>query len=236
MQEQVEQYLTKGFCAYESVLSASEQDQIRRALDGYCQAKNGTTEGFGVAIHPLLAQIPELAPFLAHPLIVDTLAAVLQDDVHLVHAGARVSNEASYPRLHWHQHYGWDESEVPGRPRPTRALAGFYVDGTSDESGPLIILPRRFDEPIGPMRGGEFEAWPGEVEINLAPGSISIFDTTLWHAAKTGTKPGLRRLFGAHFQGWSNPRPHIEDNPCNVPEIEEYKHREPRLRALVERV
>lgn len=237
MKEQVQQFLEQGFCCYEGVLDAREQDQIRAAMDNYWQAQGGGGIGneFGFGINPLLPAIPELAQFLAHPLIVETLRELFDDEVHLVHAGARMSNQSSGPRIGWHNHYSWDASEVPNRARPTRALAGIYVDGTQPQVGPLIALPRRVEEPIGEPRGAGLEAWPGEVEVIMAPGSIAIFDTTLWHAAKAGTKPGMRRLFGAHYQGWQNPRSHPEDNACNVPEVEEYKRSEPRFRSLVER-
>lgn len=237
MKEHAQQFLEQGYCAYEGVLDAHEQDQIRAAMDGYWQAQGGagTEKDFGFTIHPLLPAIPELAPFFAHPLIVETLRELFDDEVRLVHAGARMSNGASLPRIAWHNHYAWDESEILNRPRPTRALAGFYVDGTSVEAGPFIALPRTMSEPIGAPRGELFSAWAGENEVIMPPGSIAIFDTALWHAAKAGTRPEMRRLFGAHYQGWKNPRPHPEDNACNVPEIEEYKSRDARLRALLER-
>jgi ectoine hydroxylase-related dioxygenase (phytanoyl-CoA dioxygenase family) len=79
------------------------------------------------------------------------------------------------------------------------------------------------------------EAWPGEVEVLLPPGSVAIFDTTLWHSAKAGTQPGLRRLFGAHYQGWSETRVHGEDNACDSPEVLAETRDNIRFRNLVER-
>ena len=229
--------MEQGYCFYPGVLDADEQDQIRRAMDAYWRAQGGEMHGaFGFGIHPLMGVLPELAPFLAHPLIVETLGELFDDEVHLVHAGGRMSTR-NIPgsRIGWHHHYGWDEGDVAGRARPRRALAGFYVDGTSAEIGQLLTLPRKIDDPIDAARGALDEAWPGEVEITLPPGSISILDTAVWHDAKAGTQPGMRRIFGSHYQAWSCSRPHPEDNDCDVPEIESYKRENPRLRGLVER-
>ena len=231
MSEFTQQFLENGYCFFPGVLDVGEQDQIRRAMDAHRQLRRGDDKEFGFAIHPLLRA---LAPFLAHPLIIETLRELFDDEVRLVHNGARMSSENSVARLSWHHHYSWDEAEVVGRARPTRALAGFYLDGTAPEVGPFIALPRAVGEPIGAPRAALEEAWPGEVEVIMPPGSLVLFDTALWHAAKAGTQSGMRRTFGAHYQGWSNPRSHPEDNECEGPQIAQFKRSEPRFRGLVE--
>jgi hypothetical protein len=236
VQEKVQQLLEQGFCIFEAVLSESEQSEIREVIDEYWRSHDGPSkeDGFGMGIHPLMPVLPQLGVHLAHPVIVDTLREVFQEEVRLVHAGARISSQASAPRLSWHHHYPWDASALPERTKPERVLAAVYVDGTLPSTGALVVLPRAFNEPIGEMRGDNMLAWPGERDVLMRPGSIALFDTALWHAAKAGNQPGLRRLFGAHYQGWSETRAHPEDNACNVPEIEPYKQVNSRLRGLVE--
>lgn len=237
MQEKAQQLLEQGFCSFEGVLSEEEQAAIRESIDGYWRAHEGPDkqDGFGMGIHPLMPVLPKLGVHLAHPVIVDTLREVFGEEPRLVHAGARISSQASAPRISWHHHYSWDESTLPGRTRPERVLAGVYVDGTMPSTGALVTLPRAFNDPIGELRGDHMQAWEGEMDVVMPPGSIALFDTALWHAAKAGNQPGLRRLFGAHYQGWSETRSHPEDNACDVPEIEPYKQVNARLRGLVEK-
>ena len=72
-------------------------------------------------------------------------------------------------------------------------------------------MPRGFKDEIPAMLGGFMEDWPGQVEIALPPGSAVIIDSALYHTAKRGTEPGIRYLWGGHFQGWSNSHPHDSD-------------------------
>ncbi len=181
--------------------------------------------GFGMAVHPLFDLIPDIAPYYAHPLLLDTLAQILSDQPHLKHTGARVSNEDSTAILGWHEHYGWDKSAIPARSHPERVLFGCYIRGSNPENGPLIVHPRKFNDPLPKLPVGPQENWPGQIAVSAPPGSVVIFDTALFHTAERGTHPGFRYLFGAHVQGAGNNRPHGEDNisPSDVPTLAAHK-------------
>ena len=152
----------------------------------------------------------------------------------MTHAGARISDERSDAAIGWHEHYSWDKSAIPTRTRCERVLGGIYVDGSTAAAGNLIALPRRFNDPLGAAPGAPQAPWPNEVIVEAPPGSWSIFDTALWHTARRGSQPGKRRLFGCHFQAWSNPRPHPEDNDVNPPAIAGYKKTSPLLHGLLD--
>jgi hypothetical protein len=134
----------------------------------------------------------------------------------------------------WKNFYSWDKERIPQRDSIERILEGVYVEGSNAAIGPLVVLPRRYNDPLSEPAGEYTEEWPGQMDVEAPPGSAVIFDTALWHTARRGNQPGIRHLFGAHYQGWSNPTPHPEDNTCDGPLIEPHKRTNAALRSLLE--
>jgi len=236
IQAKAEQVYEQGFCVLEAVYSEAEVRAVNQKLDDYWEQMGSPPMlGNGIFIHPLATNVPELMPFYDKQIAIETMKLVLRDDVRLAHTGSRMSNEESAENIGWHVHYSWDAQNLPRRDHIDRILAGCYADGSSPEVGPLIVLPRKFNDPLQEPLGDVMADWPGQVEVEAPPGSVIIFDTPLWHTAKRGTRPGLRHGFGAHYQGWNNPASHPEDNACEGPGTEEYKKQNPGLRSLLER-
>jgi hypothetical protein len=225
----------RGYCVIEYAWSRAECELAESLLHGVWQRRGKPSlAGFGMGVHPLLEHAPEFAPLFANPVVLDVLAEIFDDEPRLAHTGARVSSEASDAQIGWHEHYAWDHARLAGRPKIERVLFGCYTRGSTAEAGPLVVLPRRFDQPAQQPVAGLQEAWPGQVVVDAPPGSAVIFDTALWHTAQRGTKPGFRYLFGTHCQGWSNPMPHREDNRSSRLELEVLKQRSPRLRRFLD--
>ncbi len=236
-EEKAREIYEQGFCVLPAVYNADECRRMIEIMDAHWRDRGSPPlENFGFNIHPMMPQTPDIAPFLDQPLVIETTRETLRDDVRLVHLGARMSDRQSAERIEWHNHYAWDAASIPRRERIERVLWGIYVDGSNAEAGPLIALPRQFIQPLHAPLGELSAAWPGEVEVSAPPGSVVIFDTALWHAARRGSKATMRHLWGCHVQGWNDDRTHPEDNLCDVPEIAEYKRTHPTLRSLVERV
>lgn len=232
----IQQLYQQGYTALEGHFNASECQDMRDILDGYWRSQGSPSlePEFGYTIHPLLARTPALAPYLDQQLLVEVLGGTLRDRAHLVHLGARISGPQSGDRISWHHHYGWGPEEFPKRTRIERLLVGVYVDGTQPETGAFVALPRTFEEPFQAPIDGGLQAWPGEVHVALPPGSIAIFDTALWHAARRGTGTENRRLWGCHIQGWADTRPHPEDNEVDAALIQQYLPLHPHLLSLVQ--
>src|SRR5688572_29080535 len=72
MSSQTQQFMEMGFCSYEGVLDAYAQEHLRSLLDSHWQplAGNRVGQDWGFGIDPLLPVLPEIAPYLAHPVIV----------------------------------------------------------------------------------------------------------------------------------------------------------------------
>ena len=232
----VNELYENGFTVLPAYFDAQDCQQMRDILAGYWKSQGSPPleeNAFGFAIHPMLPRVPEMARFLDAPEAIDILGEALRDEPRLMHVGARISGPQSAQRIGWHDHYAWDAQNIPQRDRLERILTAIYVDGTTPESGSLIALPRRFNDPLG--KAPQAGVHPDEVKVNAPPGSIALFDTALWHDAERGTGNGLRRLWGTHFQGWNDVRLHPEDNEVDPPQITEAKSQSARLKAIIER-
>ncbi len=210
---------------------------MRRLLDKHWESMGKPPmTGFGVGIHPLLPVLPDLAPFFAYEPAIQTMAQLFNDTPRLVHAGARLSDLSSSSAIGWHHHYNnWDASLIPARTYCERVLYAVYVDGSNDDAGPLVVLPRKYNEPLQTPPGPINEDWPGQIIVNLPPGSGIIFDTALWHTAKRGSADSIRHLFGTHFQAWSDPRSHREDNLIDTPAVDAVCNANPLLKSIIRR-
>jgi len=245
VREAVESLLERGFCVIENSLSPAQCIEATQLLDDLVskgqREEYGGPGGFGFVIHPLLTREGRLADFYCDPTALAIMEQLFGDEPHLVHTGARLSDATHTPRIGWHTHRYSDEenalntaTEVRGE-YPKRVLAAWYVEGTGPESGPLVVLPRRYDDPLAPPSDDFNVAWPGEVDVHCPPGSCVIFTNELWHAAKAGTSGKRRHLFGSHFQGWNNAREHREDHFHVGPEIVAAKARNPVFARIIAR-
>lgn len=147
-----------------------------------------------------------------------------------------MTNEYANPFIiSWHNHYRW---EIPSgglnREKPERVFGNVYVDGSNLEVGPLVAIPRCLNDPIDQPFTDPRTDWPGQVTVEIPPGSVVIFDSALWHTGKRGAQPGHRHLFGGEYQGWHNLRPHPEDNESDSPALAPYKRDLPILRRLID--
>ena len=237
LQAKAKEVQEKGYCLFPGIYSNDEINEMRRLLDAHWEKiGHPSMAGFGVGIHPLFPQIPELAPFLAKKEVIQTADLVVGGRARLCHAGARLSNLESAPQIGWHHHYGnWDASLIPRRARCERVLTAIYVDGSNAAAGPLIVLPRRCDDPLESPRGDVHGQWPGQVVIEAPPGSGAIFDTAVWHTASRGSANAIRHIFGTHVQSWDDPRAHVEDNAVDVPEVRGLVESNQVLRRLLRR-
>ena len=101
---------------------------------------------------------------------------VLQDDVRLSHSGAAVFDNAhTNPNLtNWHVHYAWD---IPDgglqREISERILCNIYVDGSSLDVGPLIVLPRQLNESVDGKDDVSVD-WEGQDVVEVPPGAAVI--------------------------------------------------------------
>lgn len=166
--------------------------------------------GFG--LFRLLDDRPELAGAIFQPALTSVLRALLGDDMELELVAAIVSDETR-PFLRWHSHIGGNESgfdpERDGWPRFSevqRVNTLVYLNDIDDETGPLLVHPRRVDEPTAPP-GDVLAEWRGQVAVRVPRGSVVILDQATWHAARPKRSPGLRMFVSCCFRAAGVPGP-----------------------------
>ena len=114
-----------------------------------------------------------------------------------------------------------------------RILCNIYVDGSSLDVGPLIVLPRQLNESVDGKDDVSVD-WEGQDVVEVPPGAAVIFDTAVWHCSRRGSAKGIRRIWGGHYQGWNNPTPHPEDNTSDNPTLTGFRNELPLLRSLLD--
>jgi hypothetical protein len=235
--------LEKGYVILERVYSERDCADMREIFRGVWEREGqpGAGEKFGFVMHPVLKYAPELASFYARKEVVEALREVLGGEARLAHSGALMS-DGSRGFTDWHYHRSdimdaaaWNPDRTD---RPTgieRVLGNVYIDGSNDELGPLLLYPRKIDDVLAPPHNFSVGDWPGQTVVYCPPGSMVIFEQSVWHAARPARASRLRHLWGGHYQAWSNPTPHREDNHFEGAELLQYKTTYPLFRTLVER-
>ena len=236
--------LEKGYYILERVYNEQDCREIRAIFqDAWHRTGRPDMGGtFGFVMHPLLKYAPEMARFYANPDVLDTLRDVLDDDARLAHSGGLMSDTSrKFTEWHYHRSDIVDEKKVWNLNRDERpsaierVLGNVYIDGSNDELGPLLLYPRRVDDRLAPPYLDRFSDWPGQTVVYCPPGSMLIFEHSVFHAARCAKLGSTRRLFGGHYQGWNNPAPHREDNYFAGESLLPFKEKYPAFKALIER-
>ncbi|NKB65581.1 MAG: hypothetical protein GKR89_00845 [Candidatus Latescibacteria bacterium] len=241
MTEQAQQVFEQGYTVLEAVYSPTECVQIERILlESWERDGNRSMGGvFGCIFHPALKYAPELAPFYGREEIVKVMREVLDDEVCLAHSGALLANQARQ-FCGWHCHLNRDQADKPydkpagyGR-RVERLLGNVYLHGSNEKVGQLLVWKRRVTEDWDLPRPDRQAEWEGQTVVECPPGSIVIFDTALWHAARPPQEPCLRIIWGGHYTGKTCTVPHREDNWFDGAELEPYRQSNAVFASLTE--
>src|SRR5579862_2815755 len=151
--------MEKGYFILEAVYDERDCREIREIFerawnDAGRPSKGGT---FGFVMHPMLKYAPEMARFYANRTVIETLRDVFQDAPRLAHSGGLMSDSSrKFTDWHYHRSDIVDEKTVWNLERDERpaeierVLGNVYVDGSSDEMGPLLLYPRRVNDRLAP--------------------------------------------------------------------------------------
>ncbi|MBX3125312.1 MAG: phytanoyl-CoA dioxygenase family protein [Polyangiaceae bacterium] len=172
----------------------------------------------GLAWFGLLYEAPGAATQHLEPLLLEVLHRLLGAEVRLELAAALIS-DSQRPFFPWHSHVGGVDTGVYSRHGAWPAVQGIervvalrYLDELDDETGPLLIYPRRLGDAPEPPHDLHAEAWPGQVELKVRRGSVVLLDQCTWHAARARRGAGHRTLVGSYFRSASQPPPEWVDH------------------------
>jgi hypothetical protein len=171
----------------------------------------------GLSIAKLLERRPDFAPFMLKASVVEAIRRVLGEDM-VLELTAGVLADTTRPQFLWHTHIGGqDDSRYrasggwPVVERPQRIGTLLYLQDMTDETGPLLLYPRRAGDATAPPYDTALERWEGEVVIDVPRGTLVAMDECTWHSARPITAPGLRMIVGCNFaRASATPSPVLE--------------------------
>ncbi|HJL19315.1 MAG TPA: phytanoyl-CoA dioxygenase family protein [Sandaracinaceae bacterium LLY-WYZ-13_1] len=227
------QVFERGYLVLEGLYDEAERASLRRTLDELTEAVGepkmwskqperpfdgmeiSTT---GLVFYELLGWRPDVAPTLLKPEAVSVVREVLGDDAHVELVGGVVTDETR-PFYEWHNHIGGIDDEAirhgggaPARfPSPQRITHIVYLDGLSEDTGPLLVYPRAATDPTAPPHPIAQERWEGAVRVTCPPGSVVLLEQCTWHAAAPRATPGRRHFVGCHFASADAPPTDLVD-------------------------
>ncbi len=172
----------------------------------------------GIVFHQLATRRPDLVPLLLRPEPVAVVRGLLGDDMRL-ELPAGVISDHNRPFFEWHTHIGGVDDatlgyarEYPTFERSQRVTMLHYLDDLTPDNSPLLVLPRRIDEPTGPPYPQDQAEWPGQEAIHCPAGSVVILEQCTWHAAPRKVHEGLRLYIGFYFAAAEAPTSPLEDD------------------------
>jgi hypothetical protein len=159
----------------------------------------------GVVFLKLTTHYPDMAERLYKRHIIDTIRALLGDDMYLELPAAALS-DSSRPFFDWHIHIdGIDDESLDYKrvyrsfERSERVTVLLYLDDLTEENGRLLVYPRKLTDPTAPPHDVHLESWPGQVEIACPRGSMVVLEQCTWHAARPKRTPGVRGFVASYF-------------------------------------
>jgi hypothetical protein len=166
----------------------------------------------GLVFHRLGAHFPALATRLMKPAIVEAIRGALGADMHLEYTSAVLCNGAR-PFFPWHAHVGGIDNVAyrkqqifPTFDHPERLTMLLYLDDLDDETGTLLLHPRRIHDSTRPPHDPRLEHWEGQVELRCAKGTVLLVEQCTWHAARPKRSPGLRIFIACYFTSKAAPK------------------------------
>lgn len=212
-QQKHEELRGRGWCAFEEMYGPREIARIAQRLLTFVEGLDEKgLAGFGVTVYSLVARDRELRREFHEMGALPFVARALGGSLSLRRTGTRISGRTSQERIIWHHHLGWDEDRLRRRANFERLVCICYLGGTGREQGPLIVLPRAFDDPLQAVPLDPLRPLPEEVELQYPPGTVVVMDAPVLHSARRGSKDGLRVIWGAHCQSSSVALAHPEDD------------------------
>jgi hypothetical protein len=168
---------------------------------------NGVVSGAGLAFARFLSHAPALQGDFVHPEVLAIARGALGEDMRIEMTSAAISDHTRVMHR-WHQHLDAFDEGIPGceqhrlvDPKAIGRLTFlFYLDEIGPRTGPLVVYPRKLDDPVEcPFQNADRELWDGHVAITCPPGSAVVIEARTWHGALPRELPGLRRFAGACF-------------------------------------
>lgn len=201
--QEITDLIENGYIVRERLFTGGELDALRQAADEI-EARHremhepGQGKGFGglfarniIDDHPTIENL-----LLRNPTLVSVARAVLGPQVQVHASVLRVAYaDLENQGVEWHFHQRVvPDPEPPFFLRPVVLDNLIYLDDLTDDTGPLVVMPRSH-RTNADLPSGDFSDKPGQVIVRCPAGSVVTSHSSLWHKA-LAPKPGggKRRL------------------------------------------
>lgn len=172
----------------------------------------------GLVLHQLLGRSRALHRGLLDPKAIAVLRGALGEDMHLELTAALLCDHTR-PFFEWHNHVGGIDDERyrrlglrPEIERPERIAMLVYLDELREDSGQLLIYPRRVSGASAPPQDPAARAWEGQLAVEGPPGTVVMMDQCCWHAVLPCAPRETPRIFvGLWFAAAEAPPAHHVD-------------------------
>ena len=196
------EFENEGYVVVEGVISTDAADELFAAFDdlplgGSPSSVPGAAPGRLQANERALLRNPRFLDVVTQPVLLESVEAVLGDDVHLLAFEAiQIPVGGGKPR-DWHSDFHFPTEA------PLVANTAIYLQDMRDEAGPLYVVPGSHLWNREPSPDEVEAELPGELKLPLSRGSAVIFHGRLWHTGSSNASGRPRRAIFPYFgQRW----------------------------------
>ena len=187
LEREVVFFMKWGYLIVDDAITMQQVESLRIALDASYE-RNGE-----MLIHQLLEEDKAFVFLLQNPPVLERMKAILGNCIQLHSATARVT-ELGQEDQDWHRDGPWpmDPAGTPYGSVPGQINCGYFLDETTDENGPIVILPGSQRAPFKPPAG--HPEFPDEKRVYAKPGQAVFFDGWLYHRGAANRSNEHRRV------------------------------------------
>jgi hypothetical protein len=208
LEREVAFFLKWGYLVIENALTPTQLESLRAAFDETF-ARQGTQ-----FVGELLEEDDRFGFLLDNPPVITRMKAILGNCVQLHSATARLT-QLGEPDQNWHRDGPWpvDPDNTPYGSIPGQINCGYYLDETTMENGPIVIVPGSQRALFKPPEG--HPKFPDEKFVLAKPGQAVMFDGWLYHRGAANQSDQRRRVCLMCYQNaWMKSR-----EPFNGPRV-----------------
>ena len=196
---QIQQFADEGYFVRERMIDSELLENLRNAVDDIeneerdKQNKGGQGGFGGLFVRNLLDRHPAFLEMLNYEPTLSVARALLGPQVQVHAFVMRVAYPGEGQQVEWHFHQRVVPEPIPpffNRPVVVDNL--IYLDDTTLDNGPLVVLPRTHLHD-NDLYSGDYGDKDGQIVLNLPAGSCVTSHSSLWHRAMMTQPTGTRR-------------------------------------------
>ena len=170
-------FLKWGYLVVDDAITPAQVETLRAALD---ETFARTDSEFA---HQILEEDERFDFLLDNPPVLERVTAILGNCIQLHSATARVTHPGA-PDQNWHRDGPWPmlPEGTPYGSVPAQINCAYYLDETTLQNGPVVIVPGSQRAPFRPPEG--HPSFPDEKFVLAKPGQAIFFDSWVFSSRR----------------------------------------------------